>query len=158
MIPNFFPLNKYSTVTLFSDETPTKPPTDPPTLPPTDAPTVRPTVPVTQPPTIAQTTDGPPIVTSTEIAPPDKHHFGRLKMMKWETHPCNFSTVPVQPCLSFLMFFSSIGVVCVDRSDNCEQWKNDGRCQTDQWVYRNCLLQCMRTDICDLKAFSPTGK
>jgi hypothetical protein len=55
-----------------------------------------------------------------------------------------------------LLYF--LGVICFDRNELCEAWKNDGRCESDQWVYRNCLLQCNRIDICDIEAFSPTGK
>ncbi len=60
--------------------------------------------------------------------------------------------------LPFLMFLFCLGVICLDRSENCKDWRDDGRCQTDPWVYKNCLIQCKRTDICDIKAFSPTGK
>ena len=76
------------TFSLISDPTlppptnpPTFPPTDPPTLPPTDPPTVPPT----QLPTVTPATARPPIVTSTEIIPPDKHHFGRLAEKDWRT-------------------------------------------------------------------------
>ena len=62
--------------------------------------------------------------------------------------------------LPFLMhaLIHFLGVICFDRNELCEAWKNDGRCESDQWVNRNCLVQCNRIDICDIEAFSPTGK
>ena len=50
------------------------------------------------------------------------------------------------------------GLICVDRSEFCEAWKKDGRCERDQWVSRNCMVQCERTDICDLEPIAPTGR
>ena len=49
------------------------------------------------------------------------------------------------------------GIKCTDRDDRCPEWASRGRCKTDQWVYRNCLLSCLRTDLCDIKQPIPSG-
>jgi hypothetical protein len=78
------------TFSLISDPTlppPTNPPTPLPTDPPTVPPTDPPTVPPTQLPTVTPATARPPVVT-TEIIPPDKHHFGRLADGDRRTNAC----------------------------------------------------------------------
>ncbi|CAB4027409.1 zinc metallo ase nas-13-like [Paramuricea clavata] len=107
-------------------------PTPRPTKPPTDPPTLQATdptvIPLTQPSTAAPTTVAP-----TTVRPEVKN------------------TIITRPDKDYF------GVICLDRNELCEAWKNDGRCEADQWVYRNCLVQCNRIDICDIEAFSPTG-
>ena len=56
----------------------------------------------------------------------------------------------------FLMSFCQ-GIKCTDKDDRCPGWASRGRCKTDQWVYRNCLLSCVRTDLCDIKQPIPSG-
>ena len=53
--------------------------------------------------------------------------------------------------------FSCPGIRCTDRDERCPGWASKGRCKTDQWVYRNCLFSCDRTDICDSEQPRPSG-
>lgn len=52
---------------------------------------------------------------------------------------------------------SLLGFICVDRSEFCNEWRKDGRCKTDAWVQNNCLVECKRSDICDITPYLPTG-
>ncbi len=56
------------------------------------------------------------------------------------------------------LIFHTLGVLCVDRSEYCPDWAKDGRCKTDRWVFRNCLLSCKRFTICDQNMIKPVGK
>ena len=49
-------------------------------------------------------------------------------------------------------------MLCKDRSKYCKEWANDGRCDTDRWVYNNCMLSCKRFTICDQEIIKPIGK
>lgn len=50
------------------------------------------------------------------------------------------------------------GVLCKDRSKYCKAWANDGRCDTDRWVFDNCMLSCRRFTICDRTMIKPIGE
>ncbi|CAB3997590.1 zinc metallo ase nas-13-like [Paramuricea clavata] len=49
------------------------------------------------------------------------------------------------------------GIKCTDRDTRCPGWASKGRCGTDAWVYKNCLLSCKRTDLCDTEQPRPSG-
>lgn len=55
-------------------------------------------------------------------------------------------------------YFHIQGVLCKDRSKYCKDWANDGRCDTDRWVYDNCLKSCKRFTVCDRYMIKPIGK
>ncbi|CAB3982231.1 zinc metallo ase nas-13-like [Paramuricea clavata] len=114
----------------------TKPTTKPTTtLPPTTTP--KPTTkPATRPPTKARPVATKPVTTQ------EPHTTTKVITKNGISIPSTKFT----------------GVLCKDRSKYCKDWANDGRCDTDRWVYDNCLKSCRRYTVCDRYMIKPIGR
>ncbi|XP_028391807.1 zinc metalloproteinase nas-14-like [Dendronephthya gigantea] len=65
------------------------------------------------------------------------------------TRPTSTVNPPVRPKYR--------GIRCTDKDTRCPGWAANGRCKTDAWVHKNCLLSCKRTDLCDAEQPRPSG-
>ncbi|XP_028395190.1 zinc metalloproteinase nas-13-like [Dendronephthya gigantea] len=110
--------------------TTTKPPTTTTTPPPTTTPKPATRQRVTRPPTIEQIITTPKSSTNKPVTR-------------------NGISTPTK---------KFTGVLCKDRSKYCKAWANDGRCDTDRWVFDNCMLSCKRFSICDREMIKPIGE
>ncbi|CAB3986435.1 Chymotrypsin-like protease CTRL-1 [Paramuricea clavata] len=51
----------------------------------------------------------------------------------------------------------AIGTRCSDKSETCPLWARVGRCKSDPWVRRNCLISCKIKGTCDRQQIKPEG-
>ncbi|XP_028409996.1 uncharacterized protein LOC114532645 isoform X2 [Dendronephthya gigantea] len=51
----------------------------------------------------------------------------------------------------------AIGTRCSDKSESCPFWAKAGRCKTDSWVQKNCLISCNVKGTCDRQEIKPEG-
>ena len=49
------------------------------------------------------------------------------------------------------------GTRCLDKNKTCRTWARVGRCKTDAWVQKNCLLSCNVKGTCDRQQIRPEG-
>jgi hypothetical protein len=57
-----------------------------------------------------------------------------------------------------LVYYPPQGTRCSDKSETCPVWARVGRCETDLWVRRNCLISCNIKGTCDRQQIKPEGK
>ncbi|KAK3744449.1 hypothetical protein QZH41_012870, partial [Actinostola sp. cb2023] len=125
-----------------SPKPPTKPP-KPPTLPP--KPPTQPPKPPTQPPKPPTQPPKPPTQPpKPPTLPPKPPTLPPKPPTQAPTKRPVTKTIPPNP----------VGIRCKDNHPSCPAWSSQGRCATDNYVQRNCLISC-NSKHCDREPVRP---